>query len=90
MAARTVRNLIVLGTKSVPVYASPRISSALRDLTEDMTLYEGVRLAQIMEALYDQGRKDGARSAFETIESKVKEAVALVPHRNPGKPRTRK
>jgi hypothetical protein len=90
MAARYKRNLIPIGDKSVMVYASPRISAALHELTIDMTLYQGVRFAQVMEALYEQGKKDGARGAFEAIESKVKEAVRLIPHRNPGKPRKRK
>lgn len=87
---RIKKNIIELGTKSVSVYATPRISEALEHVLEDMTLFKGVKLAQVMEAVYDQGKKDGARSAFDVVASKVKEAQKAVPHRNPGKPKKAK
>jgi len=49
------------------------VSKALDEVTEDMTLYHGVRLGQVIEAVYKQGQKDGAKKA--------------VPHRNPGQPK---
>lgn len=83
---RQVKNIIPLGTQEVAVYATPKIAKALGEVTEDMTLYHGVRLAQVMEAIYLQGQKDGARNAIGTLEQALSEAKEGVPHRNPGKP----
>lgn len=83
---RQVKNVIPLGTQEVSVYATPKISKALAEITEDMNLYHGVRLAQVMEAVYLQGQKDGARNAIGTLEQALAVAKEGVPHRNPGKP----
>jgi hypothetical protein len=48
---------------TVKVYASPRIAEALRELTEDMNLYKGVKLVQVLEAFYFQGVKEGRAEA---------------------------
>ena len=55
-----------------------------------MTLYNGVKLSQLFEAVYVQGRKDGARYAFDTVSEKMNEAEKLVPHKNPGQPKKKK
>jgi hypothetical protein len=81
------KNLISLGTQTVAVYASSHVSTALQAMLGQMNLYDGVKLTQILGAVYDQGRKDGARAAFESVTEKVHEAEATIPHRNPGKPK---
>ena len=73
----------------IKVYASPRVYEALTEITGDMTIYKGVRLAQVLEAVYLQGRKDGAREAFEATNRAVVQAQDQVPHRLPGRPRKR-
>lgn len=83
---RQVKNIIPLGSQEVAVYATPKVGRALDEITEDMTLYNGVRLAQVMEAVYLQGQKDGARAAIGTLEQALAVAKEGVPHRNPGKP----
>lgn len=83
---RNVKNIISVGEKEISVYATPKVSKALEEITEDMTLYHGVRLTQIIEAVYTQGQKDGARNAIGTLEKAIAEAKEDVPHRNPGKP----
>ena len=88
-AARAQKNMLDLGKVKVAVYASPKISHAMKELTEDMSLYEGVRFTQILEAVYKQGNKDGARKAFDQIRVGLKEAEKAVPHQNPGKPKKR-
>ena len=87
MVARYVANPIKLGNHTVKVYASPKVGHALNAVTKDMTFYQGVKLLQLLEAVYEQGKKDGARNAFDTLQEKVLEAEKLVPHKNPGKPR---
>lgn len=87
MAVRSMANRIELPHEVVTVYATPRISEALKEVVQDLTLYQGVRLSQLFEAIYNQGKKNGARTAFEAISEKVHEAERLVPHKNPGKPK---
>jgi len=69
------------------VYTSARVADALREITEDASLYHGVRLVQVMEAVYLQGRKDGAREAFEEMDRGLAAVKSLVPHGRPGRPR---
>lgn len=85
-APKYKKSIVALANKKVSVYASPKISVAL-DLIGEMSLYEGVRMIQLLEAVYDQGKKDGARSVFDEIEHKVKEAQRAIPHKNPGQPK---
>lgn len=69
---------------------SQKLMGAVETITADMTLYHGVKFAQILEAVYEQGKKDGAREAFERVESGVKAAMKAVPHKNPGRPPKKK
>jgi hypothetical protein len=71
----------------VPVYTSPRVADALKEIRSRATLYEGVRLTQILEAVYLQGKKDGAREAFEETERRLTEAKRRISHQRPGRPR---
>lgn len=70
----------------VAVYASARVADALQEILKDKTLYDGVRIWQVLEAAYKQGQKDGARAAFEKIDVGVSEAKHAIPHRKPGRP----
>jgi hypothetical protein len=71
----------------VKVFTSRRVKSALAELLEGNSLYLAARQVQVLEAFYKQGKKDGARAAFEQVETKFIEARKLVPHRRPGRPR---
>lgn len=84
MTARYKKNLIPISGDRIAVYASPELSSAFASVTKGMTLFKGVKLAQLLEAVYEQGKKDGARAAFNTVAGKISEARTLVPHDNPG------
>jgi hypothetical protein len=55
------------GSKAIRVYAGARVSDALREISSKMSMYEGVLLSQVLEAMYEQGKKDGARKAFEEL-----------------------
>ncbi len=87
MTARYQKNLIPLGDKDIEVYATPKISAAFELVTEDMNLIKGVKLAQVLEAVYEQGKKDGARSAFDALSAGMEAAQKAIPHKNPGKPK---
>lgn len=75
---------VVLPKGSVTMYANARVADALQELTADMTLYHGVRLAQVLEAAYEQGIRDGRRQVFDELD-KLKQHPELK-HRNPGRP----
>jgi hypothetical protein len=88
MAGKYKKNIIDLGgDKQVAVYATAGVSHALEVVTEDMTLYQGGKLLKVLEAMYEQGKKDGARAVFDQMHGKLKEAEKAIPHRNPGKPK---
>jgi hypothetical protein len=70
---------------TVAVRTSPRTADALEELSNDMDLYRGVRFAQVLEAAYEQGRKDGAREVIEGFERVAQQ----IPHKAPGRPRQR-
>lgn len=75
---------------SVKVYASPKVGDALREITKDITLYQGVRLVEVLEAVYGQGKKDGAREVFEELDRGLANVKKAIPHRTPGRPRKTK
>lgn len=79
--------MVELKNESVSVHTSPKVADALEQLSANMTLFEGVRLGQLLEAAYVQGKKDGAREVFEYVEEGVSEAKKAIPHRRPGRPR---
>ncbi len=71
----------------IPVYASARTADILEEITEGMSLYHGVRLAQVLEAIYKQGKKDGAAEAFVALDKAQGEVKKLIPHKKPGRPK---
>jgi hypothetical protein len=83
---RSVKTLVPIANGAVPVYAGVRVAHALQEVTADMDVYKGVRLGQLLEAVYLQGKKDGARNVRESFESMMKS----IPHLNPGQPKKKK
>lgn len=81
---------VKLQTSEINLYAGSKISLAVEELAKNMSLYEGVRYAQILEAVYNQGRKDGAAKAFEAVQRSMKQAEQVVPHKNPGRPKKKR
>ena len=68
----------------VSVYAGTRVGRAMDEITEDMTVYKGVRLAEVLDAVYQQGRKDGRRDIVEAFDDRIVKDKELK-HRNPGR-----
>lgn len=85
--ARYKITVVPLKNSDVKIYASPKVASALAELARDLTFYQGVRFSEIVDAVYEQGKKDGARAAFTAVDTQVIEARKLIPHRLPGRPR---
>jgi len=79
-------DIAVSGNQSIRVYAGERVATALHEVTADMDLYKGVRLAQLFEAVYQQGTKDGARIVRDSFDK----MMGKIPHKNPGQPKKKK
>lgn len=76
---------IQLAKGPLTLYASPKVLSALTEVTTGMTLYQGVRLGQVLKAVYEQGLKDGRREIIEQFDQIKKGTKYLPPGRPKGK-----
>jgi hypothetical protein len=74
----------------VKVFAGGRVASALAELTVDADLYHGVRLMQVLEAVYEQGRKDGRAEIASLVEGGLASAKKKLGWGRPGRPRGRR
>jgi hypothetical protein len=82
---RSIAVEVELPSRAITVYASPRIAEALKYI-EEMELFRGVKVLQLIDAVYRQGRKDGARDTLSKLGDHIEQLKESVPHRNPGKP----
>ena len=76
-----------LSKATISIYAGHRMADVLRDMVLNAPLYEGVRLLQIIETVYGQGKKDGARETIESLDRSVADLKKKIPHKTPGRPR---
>ena len=77
---------VALPAGEVTLYAGTKVRSALDEITRDMTLYHGVRLAEVIEAVYEQGQKEGRKEIIEKMDG-IKTTVNYLP---PGRPKKKK
>ncbi len=75
---------VKLPKETLALYAGKKVRDAIQEVTTGMNLYKGVRLGQVMEAVYEQGLKDGRREIIEQFEGKIKDKVNYLP---PGRPK---
>ncbi len=66
----------------IQIYAKPAHADALERIKE-MSAYDGIKMMALIAEVYRQGKKDGANSVFDSIDT-IKKAI---PHKNPGKPK---
>lgn len=71
---------------TISLYVGSKVRVALEEITTDMTLYHGVRLAEVMQAVYNQGQKDGRREVVEEFE-RIRANLNYLP---PGQPKKKK
>lgn len=74
---------IQLAEGPLTLYASPTVLHALDEVTMDMTIFKGVKLAQVLKAAYEQGKKDGRREVIARFEE-IKQGINYLP---PGRPK---
>ncbi len=84
---RTIRLPLKEQPDGVAIRTSAKRADALEKIIGEMTLFDGVKLYDIMESIYVQGHKDGARVAFESIDKNVLASKRAIPHRSVGRPR---
>ena len=72
---------VELPTGPLTLYAGKKVLNALEEVTINMTLYQGVRLGEVMKAVYQQGLKDGRREIIEQFDIIKKNAKYLPPGR---------
>ncbi|MBB6142633.1 chorismate synthase [Silvibacterium bohemicum] len=77
---------VYLPDRELALYVGAKIHAALAEITMDMDLYKGVRLGQVLEAVYEQGMKDGRREIIESLEV-IKSKANYLP---PGRPKKKK
>lgn len=75
------------GHETLTLYAGKKIVAALEEVTIDMDIYKGVRLSQVMKAVYEQGLKDGRREIIEELDEKFEETKSETNYLPPGRPR---
>jgi hypothetical protein len=75
------------GHETLTLYAGKKILSAFEEVVEDMTLYKGVRLQQVMKAVYEQGLKDGRREIIEEMDRKFELTKSETKYLPPGRPK---
>ena len=80
-AAKYKKFDVNLPTGALALYAAPKILDALEEVTTGMKLYEGVRLSQVMKAVYEQGLKDGRKEIVDQMIAIEKDTNYLPPGR---------
>jgi hypothetical protein len=74
---------IDLANGPLSLYAGSKILNAVTEVLADLNLYKGVRLAEVLSAVYEQGLKDGRREVVNQFES-IKTSLNYLP---PGRPK---
>jgi hypothetical protein len=78
--------IVDLPSSKIFLYAGTKVRSALEELKGEMKLYHGVRFTEVLEAVYQQGQKDGRKEIIERMDG-IKAAVNYLP---PGRPKKKK
>ena len=85
------KKLAISGSSGdIEIYASPRISKALHEATSEMDVYQGVKLGEVIEAVYLQGKKDGRREVRTMLDDSLGVIDQKLPSRLPGQPKKKK
>ncbi len=78
---------VQLAQSQLTLYGSDKLVSALKAMTADMTLYQGVKFQALLEAVYEQGKKDGRGEVYNQVEKDLKDAQKALPYKRPGRPK---
>jgi glutamate mutase epsilon subunit len=82
--AKWKRVTVDLPKQELALYAGSKLRAALTEVTLDMDLFKGVKLGQVLEAVYEQGKKDGRKDIIEQFDHDIKGKANYLP---PGRPK---
>jgi uncharacterized protein (DUF2164 family) len=82
-AAKYKRVTVQLSKGKLSLYVGQRIHDAMREVLAKMKFYNGVRFFQVVEAFYEQGKKDGRKEMIEKMDA-LKDKVNYL---GPGRPK---
>jgi len=68
-----------LPKRILALYTGQKVRSAILESTGNMTLYKAVRFGQIMDAVYEQGLKDGRREIIEQFDGTIHKQLDVTP-----------
>jgi hypothetical protein len=78
---------VELPRRALVIYAGQRVKNALNEITAGMDVYLATRLQLVMQAVYDQGVKDGRKELIDRMDEgfdQIKGETNCLP---PGRPR---
>jgi len=84
-----VKTVVELPHRQLTLYGAQRIKNAFAEVTENMRVYIYTRLQILMQAVYEQGLKDGRREVVESLDA-IKVKINYMPPGRPRKGRVRK
>jgi uncharacterized protein YdaU (DUF1376 family) len=70
---------------NVPI--SKTTKANISKILPKLSVQEWSYVSSVLDAFYEFGRKDGARSVFERIAGDIDAAKAAIPHKRPGRPK---
>lgn len=74
---------------AVPIYSNQRVLDALDEVMGDITTYRGVKLISVMEAVYQQGVKNGKEEVLDAQAAAMREVEKNLRPKKIGRPRVR-
>jgi len=72
---------------SLTLYVGQHTRNAVRDVFDDLHMYKEVKVIQVMEAYYEQGKKDGRKEMVETMDAMMDSVKSNVNYLGPGRPK---
>jgi hypothetical protein len=83
--ARYVKTIVPHAGGNIEIYASPLIASAMEEFLK-LDIYQGAKVSLLFGAIYEQGKKDGAK----VVKDSFGKMMLDIPHENPGRPKKKK
>lgn len=69
---------VKLANTSLNVSVSKNAAKAYREIMSEHKLYEGVKLHEVMEAVYEKGREDGATLVLQKLKDQIANPRAML------------
>jgi hypothetical protein len=74
------------GGTTISIITNSKVKAAADHLM-DLQMFDWTRVQTLVHAAYAQGKKDGARAVFESIDTGIAASKRAIPHQPPGRPK---